>query len=85
MKLGKTKRLSILLAAGLVAVSGAASAERTLKASHQWPGGKGDIRDEMVQMIARDVNNSNTGLKVKVYPGKSLYKPKEQWGAMTKG
>ena len=85
MKLGKTQRLSMVLAAVLVGVSGAANADRELKASHQWPGGKGDIRDEMVQMIARDVNNSNTGLSIKVYPGKSLYKPKEQWGAMTKG
>lgn len=85
MKIGKTQRLSLLLAAALVGVSGVASAERTLKASHQWPGGKGDIRDEMVQMIARDVAAANVGLKIKVYPGKSLYKPKEQWGAMTKG
>lgn len=85
MKVFKANSVSVILAAALVGLSGVASAERTLKASHQWPGGKGDIRDEMVQMIARDVNNSNTGLKIKVYPGKSLYKPKEQWGAMTKG
>jgi len=84
MKINKIS-LSTVLVAGLIGISGAASAERTLKASHQWPGGKGDIRDEMVQMIARDVNNANLGLKIKVYPGKSLYKPKEQWGAMTKG
>lgn len=60
-------------------------AEVQLKASHQWPGGKGDIRDEMVQMIAREVAAADVGLKIKVYPGKSLYKPKEQWGAVAKG
>ncbi len=60
-------------------------AEKILKASHQWPGGKGDIRDEMVQIIARDVNAAKVGIKIQVYPGKSLYKPKEQWSAMTKG
>ncbi len=60
-------------------------AEKILKASHQWPGGKGDVRDEMVQMIARDVNAAKVGIKIQVYPAKSLYKPKEQWGAMTKG
>jgi len=86
MKLTNSNVLSILLAAAMLVMSGVvSSADRELKASHQWPGGKGDIRDEMVQMIARDVNNANIGLKVKVYPGKSLYKPKEQWGAMTKG
>lgn len=84
MKVSKIK-LSAILVAALVGVSGAASAERVLKASHQWPGGKGDVRDEMVQMIARDVAKANVGLKIKVYPGKSLYKPKEQWAAMTKG
>lgn len=87
MKMKHTsKGMSVLLAASMLAMSGTAiSADRELKASHQWPGGKGDIRDEMVQMIARDVNNANIGLKIKVYPGKSLFKPKEQWGAMTKG
>lgn len=84
MKISKIK-LSTIIIATLVGISAGASAERTLKASHQWPGGKGDIRDEMVQMIARDVAKANVGLKIKVYPGKSLYKPKEQWGAMTKG
>ena len=54
----------------------------TLKASHQWPGGKGDARDEMVQIIASEVAKANVGLDIKVYPGKSLFKPKEQWGAM---
>lgn len=63
----------------------AAQAEMTLKASHQWPGGKGDVRDEMVQILAREVEKANVGLKIQVYPGQSLFKAKEQWGAMTKG
>ena len=57
----------------------------TLKASHQWPGGKGDARDEMVQIIAREVAAANVDLDIKVYPGASLFKSKEQWGAMVKG
>ena len=75
---GVAALLGLLLAAPV-------HAETVLKASHQWPGGKGDIRDEMVQMIARDVNAAKLGIRIQVYPGKSLYKPKEQWGAMTKG
>ena len=82
----RIKGITILLATAMIGMTGVATgADRELKASHQWPGGKGDIRDEMVQMIARDVNSANVGIKIKVYPGKSLYKPKEQWGAMTKG
>lgn len=63
----------------------AMAAEMTLKASHQFPGGKGDARDEMVQILAREIEGANVGLKVQVYPAQSLYKAKEQWGALTKG
>lgn len=70
--------------AAVVAMTASASAT-TLKASHQWPGGKGDVRDEMVQIIAKEVAKANVGLDIKVYPGKSLFKPKEQWNAMVKG
>ena len=72
----------ILASATLLATSAQAV---TLKASHQWPGGKGDVRDEMVQIIAREAAAANVDLNIKVYPGKSLFKPKEQWNAMVKG
>lgn len=62
-----------------------ASAETTLKASHQFPGGQGDPRDEMVQIIAREVEAANVGLKIQVFPSQSLYKAAEQWGALTRG
>ena len=72
--------------AALLFVSAAVSAgAKTLKASHQWPGGKGDVRDEMVQIIAKEIEKANVDLKIKIYPGKSLFKPKEQWNAMVKG
>lgn len=62
-----------------------ALADLTLKASHQFPGGKGDVRDEMVQIIAREVNAAGVGLTIKVYPGASLVKAAEQWKAMLSG
>jgi len=74
---------SIGFAAAITMAAGAGA--ETLKASHQWPGGKGDVRDEMVQIIATEVKNADVGLDVQVYPGASLFKPKEQWGAMVKG
>jgi len=76
-----------LLAGGAATLSTApaGAADVVLKASHQWPGGRGDVRDEMVQIIAREVAKANVGLKVQVYPGQSLFKAKEQWQAMTKG
>ncbi|MGD8547468.1 MAG: TRAP transporter substrate-binding protein DctP [Thiohalophilus sp.] len=79
--------LSVAMATtlGLTSMGLANAADMVLKASHQWPGGKGDVRDEMVQMIANEVNNADLGIEIQVYPGKSLYKPKEQWGAIVKG
>ncbi len=83
----KAYKGAALLAAAAISLASAAplSAETILKASHQFPGGKGDARDEMVQLIAREVEKANVGLKIQVYPGSSLVKPKEQWGALTKG
>ncbi len=77
--------LSTLSLAILAATATGASAETVLKASHQFPGGKGDVRDEMVQMIARDVAAANVDLTIKVYPGASLVKAQEQWKAMLSG
>ncbi len=62
----------------------------TLKASHQWPGtaradGSFDVRHEMVQIIADEVKKANVDMDVRIYPAKSLYKPKEQWKPMTTG
>ena len=73
------------LLAGSLAAGTALADNLTLKASHQFPGGKGDVRDEMVQMIARDVNAANVGLDIKVFPGASLFKATEQWKAMLNG
>jgi TRAP-type C4-dicarboxylate transport system substrate-binding protein len=86
MKAKPNRRILTALGAALAAtvITFSASAQ-TLKASHQWPGGKGDVRDEMVQIIAREIANAGVGLEVQVYPAKSLFKPKEQWGAMVKG
>jgi TRAP-type transport system periplasmic protein len=73
---------ALMVGAGLFV---SAHADVVLKASHQFPGGKGDVRDEMVQMIARDVAAANVGLTIQVFPGSSLVKAKEQWKAMLTG
>lgn len=60
---------ALMLGAGVLV---SAHADVVLKASHQFPGGKGDVRDEMVQMIAREVAAANVGLEIKVFPGSSF-------------
>src|SRR6266540_5839057 len=79
-------RTATILAAAVAVLALATTAEaQTLKASHQFPGGKGDARDEMVQIIAREAKAANVGLDVQVYPGASLFKPNDQWNAMVNG
>mgnify|MGYP001395689772 CR=1 FL=1 len=86
MRLSNKLLSGTAIAVGLaVAFTGMSASALTLKASHQWPGGKGDVRDEMVQIIAKEMKKANVGVDVKVYPGKSLFKPKAQWNAMVKG
>jgi TRAP-type C4-dicarboxylate transport system substrate-binding protein len=80
------KLMTLLVGAAMVtAFSASAGAQVLLKASHQFPGGKGDPRDEMVQIIAREVKAANVGVDIQVYPGASLFKPGEQWNAMVRG
>ncbi len=81
------RRFAIGVAGAAVAamLSSVAGAQTTMKASHQFPGGKGDVRDDMVQMIARDVKAANVGVDLQVYPGASLFKPNDQWNALVNG
>ena len=73
-------------ALALVAIGGNALADGvTLRASHQFPGGKRDIRDDTLQLFARSVKAANVGLTVQVYPDASLFKPKDQWNALVGG
>src|SRR5437899_1174690 len=74
-----------LALAGALISGSAFAAQTVLRASHQFPGGKGDVRDEMVQIIARDVKAAGVELDVQVYPGASLFKPNEQWNALVNG
>jgi TRAP-type C4-dicarboxylate transport system substrate-binding protein len=62
-----------------------AQAQVTLRASHQWPAGTGDLRDEVVQIMAREVAAADVGLEIRIYPGEALFKARDQWPAMVRG
>jgi len=81
---GIAAKAVVSLAAALLAGQ-ALAAPTVLRASHQFPGGRGDVRDEMVQIIARDAKAAGVELDVQVYPGASLFKPNEQWNALVNG
>ena len=81
------RKISTLFAtaAATILLSAVAHAQVTLKASHQFPGGKGDVRDDMVQIVAKEAKAANVGLEIQVYPGASLFKPNDQWNATANG
>jgi TRAP-type C4-dicarboxylate transport system substrate-binding protein len=76
---------AIVVALGVALSAGTLAAPTTLRASHQFPGGRGDVRDEMVQIVAKEAKAANVDLEVQVYPGASLFKPNEQWNALING
>lgn len=81
MKLTTVLKTTACIAATMV-VAGTAGAQ-TLRASHQWP--QGDVRHEMVQVIADELAAGDSGLTVQIYPAASLYDPYDQWSALTQG
>jgi TRAP-type C4-dicarboxylate transport system substrate-binding protein len=77
-------------AAALAGVAGHAHAQgRTLKISHQFPGGQGsdsDFRDRLCRRFADTIDKRTNGaLKAAVYPGSSLMKVNAQFSALRKG
>ncbi len=62
---------------------------KTIKISHQFPGGtidQGDFRDRLVRRFAQEVEKRTNGsLKFEIYPGSSLMKTNSQYSAMRKG
>lgn len=74
------------LAAGLRPAR--AAGPKTLKISHQFPGGtidSGDFRDRLVRKFAAEVEKRTSGeLKFEIYPGSSLMKTVPQFSAVRK-
>src|SRR5579884_3515026 len=81
----RSTNIVLTAVAAALLLTAPAQAQVTLRASHQFPGGKGDVRDDMVQMIAKEVKAANVGITIQVYPGASLFKPNDQWNAMVNG
>ncbi|MCW2236907.1 TRAP transporter substrate-binding protein DctP [Azospirillum canadense] len=81
----------VMAAPAIVAATrlGWAADARTLKISHQFPGGtleEGDFRDRLCRKFAVEVEKRTNGaLKFEMYPNSSLMKTLAQFSAMRKG
>jgi len=78
-----TSKWMIAACLGLFAGCSGDSGTLILTASHQWP--VDDIRNEMMQMIAREANAAGVDIEVRVYPGEALLKARDQWPALVAG
>lgn len=74
----------LLTAAALVAMMSAQAAQATeLRLSHQWS--TKDIRHNVAQMVADEVAAADVDLAIKIFPSKSLFKPREQYKPLSRG
>ena len=93
MRLTRRAATASLLAAPLLSspalIRPAQAATRTLKISHQFPGGSldsGDFRDRLVRRFAAAVSQrTNNELQFEIYPGSSLMKTVAQFSAVRRG
>lgn len=90
MSFARRTVLGGLLAAPALLTGGRArAAARTLKISHQFPGGsttEGDFRDRLVRLFAQDVATAtNNELSFEIYPGSSLMKTVAQFSSLRRG
>lgn len=54
-----------------------------LHIGHQWPDDQDDFRHEMVKIFADELKKAN--IKVSIHANAKLFKPREQWSALTSG
>ena len=54
-----------------------------LRLSHQWS--TEDVRHKVAQIVADEVSAANVDLSIKIFPSKSLFKPREQYKPLSRG
>ena len=79
MKLNLT---ATIVSAALFAGAITANAEE-LRLSHQWS--TKDVRHQVAQMVADEVAAAGVDLEIKIFPSKSLFKPREQYKPLSRG
>lgn len=76
----KTK---LLCAAAALAFAASAAQATELRLSHQWS--TNDVRHKVAQIVADEAAAANVDLDVKIFPSKSLFKPREQYKPLSRG
>lgn len=74
---------SLLTAAVCVTALSTAAQSKELRLSHQWS--TKDVRHSVAEIVAREVAAANVDLEIKIFPSKSLFKPREQYRPLSRG
>lgn len=70
-------------AAAMVAVAFSPASAKELRLSHQWS--TSDVRHKVAQIVADEVAKADVDLEIKIFPSKSLFKPREQYRPLSRG
>ncbi|EFO29846.1 trap dicarboxylate transporter- dctp subunit [Roseibium sp. TrichSKD4] len=76
------KLKSAVAAVALLGTVFAANATE-LRLSHQWS--TSDVRHKVAEIVANEVAAANVDLEIKIFPSKSLFKPREQYKPLSRG
>lgn len=60
-----------------------AAMSQELRLSHQWS--TKDVRHQVAEIVAKEVASAGVGLDIKIFPSKSLFKPREQYRPLSRG
>ncbi|MEP2943479.1 MAG: TRAP transporter substrate-binding protein DctP [Hyphomicrobiales bacterium] len=75
----KTATAGLAITIGMAGFASAAE----LRLSHQWS--TSDVRHKVAEIVAKEVAAANVDLDIKIFPSKSLFKPREQYKPLSRG
>ncbi|GMG83230.1 TRAP transporter substrate-binding protein DctP [Paralimibaculum aggregatum] len=79
----RNRTLSALGASALALALAVPAGAAELKLSHQWS--TSDVRHKIAEIVAEEVAAADVDLEIKIYPSKSLFKPREQYRPLSTG
>lgn len=79
----KTNYIKTTIAALMTCSTAFAANAAELRLSHQWS--TKDVRHQVAQMVADEVAKADVDLSIKIFPSKSLFKPREQYKPLSRG
>lgn len=78
-----TSYLTTAVATAALIGSAYAASAAELRLSHQWS--TSDVRHKVAEIVAEEVAAADVNLEIKIFPSRSLFKPREQYKPLSRG